>query len=143
MGFQNSGQKEDRVDEDVALAAKGKGKKKGSSGKDLSKVRCYCCNQLGHLDSQCPEKNKKKRKEQEGPGTISTTTMEEFSSKFDMEFSLVTLRVSIVASVGFVRDNIWIVDGGASCHMRRIWRIFLGITETGPGRPVESGGGMV
>jgi hypothetical protein len=44
MGSQSSGQKEDRTDENVALAAKGKGKKKGSFGKDLSKVRCYCCN---------------------------------------------------------------------------------------------------
>ena len=51
IGSQISGHKEDRVDDDVSLAAKGKGKKKGSSGKDLSKVICYCCNQLGNLDS--------------------------------------------------------------------------------------------
>jgi hypothetical protein len=44
MGSQSSGQKEDRADENVSLAAKGKGKKKGNSGRDLSKVRCYCCN---------------------------------------------------------------------------------------------------
>jgi hypothetical protein len=50
-----------RVEEDVSLAAKGKGKKKGNYGRDLSKVRCYCCNQLGHLASQCPEKKKKKK----------------------------------------------------------------------------------
>jgi hypothetical protein len=92
----------------------------------LSKVRCYCCNQLGHLASQCLER-KKKRKEQEGPDTATTTTMEDFSSKFDMEFSLVTL-VSSVSSVGFVGDRSWIVDSGASCHMTRIWRVFLIIT---------------
>jgi hypothetical protein len=63
MGSHSSGQKEDRADENVALAAKGK--KKGNSGRDLSKVRCYCCNQLGHLASQCPEK-KKKRKNKRG-----------------------------------------------------------------------------
>jgi hypothetical protein len=118
MGSQNSGQKEDRVDEDVALEVKGKGKKKGSFGKDLSKVRCYCCNQLGHLASQCLEK-KKKRKEQEGLDTTTTTTIEDFSSKFDRELSLVTL-VSSVGSVGFVRDSRWIVDSGASCHMTGI-----------------------
>jgi hypothetical protein len=140
MGFQSSGQKEDKADEDVAFAAKGKRKKKGSSGKDLSKVRCYCCNQLGHLASQYPEK-KKKRKEHEGPATTTTTTMEDFLSKFDMEFSLVTL-VSSVGSVGFVHDNRWIVDSGASCHMTGIWRIFLSITETSLGRLVESEGGM-
>jgi len=43
-GSQSSGQKTDGDDENVALAAKGKGKKKGNSGRDLSKVRCYCCN---------------------------------------------------------------------------------------------------
>ena len=46
---QSNDQKTDRVDENVALAAKIK--KKGSSGRDLSKVRCYCCNHLGHLAS--------------------------------------------------------------------------------------------
>jgi hypothetical protein len=140
MGSQSSGQKEDKDDENVALTTKGKGKKKGNSGRDLSKVRCYCCNQLGHLASQCPER-KKKRKEQEGPDTTTTTTMEDFSSKFDMEFSLVTL-VSSVGSVGFVGDSRWIVDSGASCHMTRIWRVFLIITETGPDRMVVSEGGM-
>jgi hypothetical protein len=111
MGSQSSGQKEDRDDGDVFLASKGKGKKKGSYGKDLSKVRCYCCNQLGHLASQCPEK-KKKRKEQEGPDTSATTTIEDVSSKFDRDFSLVTL-VSSVGSVGFVCDSRCIVDIGA------------------------------
>jgi hypothetical protein len=39
---QSSDQKTDRADENVALVAKSK--KKGSSGRDLSKVRCFCCN---------------------------------------------------------------------------------------------------
>jgi hypothetical protein len=46
--------------------------------------------------------------------------MEEFSSKFDMEFSLVTL-VYNVGSGRFGDDNRWIVDSGASCHMMGIW----------------------
>jgi hypothetical protein len=45
--------------------------------------------------------------------------MEDFSSKFDQEFSLVTL-VSNVGSGGFGGDNKWIVDSGASCHMTSI-----------------------
>jgi hypothetical protein len=60
-GSQSSGQKGDGADgENVSLAAKGKGKKKGNFGRDLSKVRCYYCNQLGHFASQCHEKKKKK-----------------------------------------------------------------------------------
>jgi hypothetical protein len=115
MGSHSNGQKEDRAEDNVVLAAKSK--KKGNSGRDLSKVRCYCCNQLGHLASQCPEK----RKEQEGLEIAATTTMEDFSSKFDKEFSLVAL-VSNVSSGGFGGDIRWIVDSGASCHMTRIWK---------------------
>jgi hypothetical protein len=128
MGSHSSGQKEDRAEENIALAAKSK--KKGNSRRNLSKVRRYCCNQLGHLASQCPEK-KKKRKEQEGPETAATAAVEDFSSKFDNEFFLVTL-VSSVGSGGFGGDIRWIVDNGASCHMTRIWRAFLIITEIGP-----------
>jgi hypothetical protein len=40
MGSQSSGHKEDRSYENVSLATKGKGKKKGNSERDLSKVRC-------------------------------------------------------------------------------------------------------
>jgi hypothetical protein len=68
--------------------------------------------------------------------------MEDFSSKFDKDFSLVTL-VSSVGSKGIGGDNRWIVDNGASCHMTRIWRVFLIITETCPQRLVEREGGIV
>ena len=44
MGSQSNSQMEDKADENVAFATKGKGKKKGNPGRDLSKVRCYCCN---------------------------------------------------------------------------------------------------
>jgi hypothetical protein len=84
----------------------------------LSKVRCYCCNQLGHLASHCPER-KKKKKEPERPETAATATIEDFASKYDREFSLVTL-VSSVGSEGFGGDIRWIVDSGASCHMTGI-----------------------
>jgi hypothetical protein len=135
---QSSDQKTDRADENVALVAKSK--KKGSSGRDLSKVRCYCCNQLGHLASHCPER-KKKKKESEGPETAATTTIEDFASKFDREFSLVTL-VSSVGSGGFRGDVRWIVDSGASNHMTGIWRVFPDFTEIGPGRQVVNEGSM-
>jgi hypothetical protein len=116
-GYQSSGQNIDGADDNVALIAKSK--KKGSFGRDLSKVRCYCCNQLGHLASHCLERKKKKKKEPEGPETAATTTMEDFASKYDREFSLVTL-VSSVGNRGFGGDIRWIVDSGASCHMTRI-----------------------
>jgi hypothetical protein len=135
---QSGEQKTNRADENVALVAKSK--KKGSSGRDLSKVRCYCCNQLGHLASHCPER-KKKKKESEGPETAATAAIEGFASKFDREFSLVTL-VSSVGSGGFGGDVRWIVDSGASNHMMGIWRVFPNFTEIGPGRQVVNEGGM-
>jgi hypothetical protein len=105
----------------------------------LSKVRCYCCNQLGHLASCCPERKKKTKPE--GPETTATIAMEDFASKYERGFSLVTL-VSIVGSGGFGGDIRWIVDSGASSHMTRIWRVFLDFTEIGPGRQVVNEGGM-
>jgi hypothetical protein len=44
-GSQSNGHKGDGIDEEnVDLDAKGKEKKKGNSGRDLSKVKFYCCN---------------------------------------------------------------------------------------------------
>jgi hypothetical protein len=82
-------------------------------------VRCYCCNELGHLASHFSER-KKKKKEPEGLDTTATTTMEDFVSKYDRDFSLVTL-VSSVRDGGFGGDIRWIVDSGASYHMTGIW----------------------
>ena len=65
-------------DLNVALHAKGKGKKK----KDLSKVRCFGCQHKGHYAGQCL--NKKKGKEVE---TSTLAAVEEFSEKFEKEFS--------------------------------------------------------
>jgi hypothetical protein len=73
---------------------------------------------LGNLASRCP-KRKKNKKEPEGPETVATTTMEDSTSKYDMEFSFFTL-VSSVDSRGFGGDIRWIVDSGASFQMTGI-----------------------
>jgi hypothetical protein len=135
---QSSDQKTDKAKENVSLAAKSK--KKGSSRRDLSKVRCYCCNQLGHLASHCLER-KKKKKESEGPETTATRAIEDFASNFYREFSLVTL-VSSVGSRGFIGDVIWIVDSRASNHMIGILQVLLDFTEIGPSQHVVNEGGM-
>jgi len=102
----------------------------------LSKVRCFVCNQYGHLVAQCL-----KRKEKEELVAVKTTKIEEFLDKFEKELSLFTL-VSSVRSIGFVSDSRWIIDSGASCHMIGIWCILLNITKIGPNRLVEREGGM-
>jgi hypothetical protein len=60
----------DEEKENLALASqakKGKGKVKNtggdsssqaSTGKDLSKVKCFHCHKKGHYASQCPERKK-------------------------------------------------------------------------------------
>jgi hypothetical protein len=72
---------------------------------------------LGHLASRCLERKKKTKLEWHE--IAATSTMEDFASKYDMEFSLVTL-VSSVRNGGFGGDIRWVVDIGASSHMTRI-----------------------
>jgi hypothetical protein len=43
-------------EENVPLSLKGKGKRKKGSKIDISKVRCFACNEYGHYASQCPNR---------------------------------------------------------------------------------------
>ena len=73
---------------DLSLLGKGKKKtKKGPKGgakqqqkggeqqRDMSKVKCFACNKMGHYAGQCP--NMKKRKQ---GGTTTSTEEDEFAS---------------------------------------------------------------
>ena len=101
----------------MALAAKGKkkvgkkgpkaGDKKKSGGeqqRDMSKVKCFACHEFGHYVVQCPNKKKKQ--------VAASTDMEEFSSKFDQEFSLVTCLSTCSRT-----SRVWYIDSGASTHV--------------------------
>ena len=71
-GFVQGNSSHQRDDEEnVALATKGKKKKKFKKGskegakhhegekKDMSKVKCFACQKMGHYAGQCPNKKKK------------------------------------------------------------------------------------
>ena len=55
----------------MALVAKGKKKfKRGEQKKDLSKVKCFACNEYGNYAGQCPHKKKNKEKRDEQLATV-------------------------------------------------------------------------
>jgi hypothetical protein len=131
-GVGSSGVNED--EENVALAAKGKGKKtkkrsnpgghnekgKPKKGeKDMSKVRCWACHKQGHYAATCPERKKRNKK-----NVAASAVVDEFTSQFEQEFSLVAgLSSSTTSSV------VWYIDSGASRHMTGVRSQFSELTE--------------
>ncbi len=100
-------------DENVALVAAAKGKKK----KDLSKVRCFACNTFGHYASQCPNTEKRKKKASV-PESSAQAAIADFAKSFDEDFAL----VSVASSVGSCRKILsheWLIDSGATKPKRR------------------------
>ena len=57
MGSSSKGIKVTQEEEDVALASEGKQEK--WKKKDLSKIKCLHCGDLGHYATQCPRKKSK------------------------------------------------------------------------------------
>ena len=64
--------------------------------------------------------------------------MEEFSSKFDREFSLVTCLATCSVS-----SSVWYIDSGASTHMSGVRECFTELNEQGVFVEVELGDDMV
>jgi hypothetical protein len=115
-------------EENVALAANNKKKfKKGPKGgnkpksegkKDMSKVKCFACHKFGHYAGQCPNKKKKQ--------TTTSTEVEEFSTRFDKEFSLV-----VCLSTRATHSSVWYIDSGASRHMTGVREHLTDLTQIG------------
>jgi hypothetical protein len=115
-------------EENVALATtskkkfrkgpKGGQKPKGEGKKDMSKVKCFACHKFGHYAGQCPNKKKKQ--------TAASAEVEEFSTKFDKEFSLIACLSSRTTT-----PDTWYIDSGASRHMTSVREHLTDLTQCG------------
>ena len=76
------------MEHNVALATKVNKKKK-----DISQIKCYYCRQRGHYSSKCLEKKNVKEKTERD--MAATAVAEDYATKFEQEFSLVSIDSSI------------------------------------------------
>ena len=125
-GSQVSQTSED-AEQNVALAAKSKSKKK----KDLSQIKCYHCGQLRHYATKCPEKKIVKTERD----VAASAVVEEYAKKFEQEFSLVSIDSNVGSSTF---EHVWDVDSGATKHMTGVYDLFQMITTLGQGRFIQT-----
>lgn len=94
------------------MGKKGKGNKyqikpessQGREKRDLSKIKCFHCNEYGHYANNCPQKNERKR-------TLGGAEHEPLASQFKLEFTL------IVCISNTVTKSVWYLDSAVSFHM--------------------------
>jgi hypothetical protein len=97
---------------------KGGNKPKGEGNKYMRKFKCFACHKFGHYASHCPNKKKKQ--------TAASAAVEEFSTKFDKEFSLI-----VCLSMRTTHSDTWYIDSGASCHMTGVREHVTDLTNIG------------
>ena len=77
-----------------------------------------CLLEIRGYASQCPNRKKDKGKSH----VVAFVEVDEFSTRFEKEFSLVTCLSSSMAS------SVWYIDSGATCHMRVVRELFTSLT---------------
>eukprot|EP00253_Pinus_taeda_P006122 PITA_06122 len=108
----------------VGKAKKGKGKVShsksyschGGKKKDMSKVKCFHCHELGHFATNCLLKKSKKKSSE---GVVS----EVLATQFELEFTLISCMVSSMMG------SVWYLDSGASFHMTGDKELFSDLEE--------------
>lgn len=98
----------------MALASRMKGKKK----KDLSKINCFNCGEMGHFLSRCPNKKKGddgKRKGKQASLITNKAEMDYLARRLEDEeedFSMISHF-----SQSTIKEDGWYMDSGAMKHM--------------------------
>jgi hypothetical protein len=90
-----------------------------SNREEVSKVKCFACNKMGHYAGQCSNMKKKKQ-----GGTTTITKEDEFFSRFERECSLIVCCSTIESP-----SHIWYIDSGASSHMSGVKEHFTDLRD--------------
>lgn len=119
---------------------KGKGKSEKSTSqsgkKDLSKIKCFIFHKREHYATQCLNRKKGigKKQQQQQVASFAETQMNEFVTKFENDFSMISCL-----STNVVLRDAWHVDGEASQHMTSIQQFFSSLKKLDSRVQVELG----
>jgi hypothetical protein len=104
---------------------------KGGKKCDMRKVECFSCHKPRHYSSQFPTKKKEKK----NPQTTTPSDIDEFSSMFDEDFSL----IACLSSSGTKATGLWYIDSGVSYHLKGFREYFSNFIEDDMDFDIEMG----
>lgn len=112
------------LEDDKALARRMKGKQK----KDLSKVNCFNCGEMGHFLSRCLMKKKgddEKKKGKQVIGVATSAEIDALTSRLEEEdFAMISHL-----SQGIIDEDGWYMDSGATKHVTGPQEVFKVVFE--------------
>jgi hypothetical protein len=97
--------------------------KRKENKKDMIKVKLFACHKTNHYASQCSNKKKKKQE----PEVLASVEVDDFTEKFEKEFSLMTGPSGIHCPL-FEEIEALFMESGASHHMMGMRFVFLSLS---------------